>query len=218
MELFILKKFIQDLGSKVFISVKRPLDQATYAETTWKQYKAIKEVVDISIPKEKLWVIGYWNLKRVDEHSIDFALSHEDALTIALNKLPEGKIAYDEELGQWEVWEKGEVRPSAVLIQVDSTIISDENLRIYNEEELSLKRAYIGLQRCEVCNQYKGYGIERWANGFGGYTVSCICDGILCKKCGINKVRKPIANYWDEINHTSWHVPYFASTRCSACE
>ncbi len=64
-----------------------------------------------------------------------------------------------------------------------------------------------GLHKCAVCGEYKGQVIEDGEEG--NITVSCICSGILCHKCKVNMMRRPISNSYDEESNTIGHCPYF---------
>jgi hypothetical protein len=47
--------------------------------------------------------------------------------------------------------------------------------------------------------------------------VQCICDGILCRRCKINRIHRPISNVWDERGGFG-HIPYFAAmASCNEC-
>ena len=70
-----------------------------------------------------------------------------------------------------------------------------------------------GLARCAVCGEYKGEITEYGQR----VIVDCICNGIFCPKCKINKVRKPISNFWDEKTQRILHIPWFAITKCKSC-
>ena len=72
-----------------------------------------------------------------------------------------------------------------------------------------------GLTRCPVCSEYRGSTLARHLNWNATpyepdevILVRCICDGILCRRCG-KKMHRPISNYYDEEANKIWHVPYF---------
>jgi hypothetical protein len=49
-------------------------------------------------------------------------------------------------------------------------------------------------------------------------TASCLCDGLVCDKCGKGHIHRPISNYYDEASSHLVHVPYFAYLRpCPEC-
>ena len=69
-----------------------------------------------------------------------------------------------------------------------------------------------GLSRCPVCNQYRGtIGIvddSIHSRKKGDSTeVQCICHGILCPRCKVNRTLRPGTNQWGErggFGHTSY--------------
>ena len=79
-----------------------------------------------------------------------------------------------------------------------------------------------GLFRCPVCNEYSGFiGLHdqsvhsRCKGDF--LTVQCICDGILCPRCKVNRIHRPISNVWGERGGFG-HIPYFAAMgSCNEC-
>jgi len=67
-----------------------------------------------------------------------------------------------------------------------------------------------GLTKCLICGEYKGK--------VNKVSVSCLCDGIICPKCHINKMHRPISNYYDEKTNKIWHSPWFmGQAGCSEC-
>lgn len=87
-----------------------------------------------------------------------------------------------------------------------------------------------GLVKCEVCGEYGGQVMEKdldWEGSFDKedadkseehLTISCLCDGILCRICKTNKIHRPISNYYDEESNSIWHIPYFGATvGCAEC-
>lgn len=49
--------------------------------------------------------------------------------------------------------------------------------------------------------------------------VLCLCDGPLCKRCGKNRIFRPISNHYDETDDSIWHTPYFgALIPCGECK
>jgi|HubBroStandDraft_5_1064220.scaffolds.fasta_scaffold627136_1 hypothetical protein len=72
-----------------------------------------------------------------------------------------------------------------------------------------------GYIRCEVCGEFNGTTDASnlsWADAWpqtGPITVTCICYGILCRRCEKTKIHRPISNtYYPESNEV-WHHPYF---------
>ena len=75
-----------------------------------------------------------------------------------------------------------------------------------------------GLTRCPDCGELRGTFLYRDRWGEAITPVRCICDGITCRGCGTNKIRRPISNYYDEETGRVWHTPYFgAMFTCDAC-
>jgi len=78
------------------------------------------------------------------------------------------------------------------------------------------------LSRCPVCNQYRGtIGIADesiHSRKKGDSTeVQCICDGIPCSRCKINRILRPGTNQWGErggFGHTSYLA---AGLPCREC-
>ena len=79
-----------------------------------------------------------------------------------------------------------------------------------------------GLSRCPVCNQYRGtIGIDDESihsrKKGDSLEVQCICDGILCSRCKVNRILRPGTNSWGERGGFG-HTPYFvAGLPCRAC-
>ncbi len=75
-----------------------------------------------------------------------------------------------------------------------------------------------GLTRCPACGELTGTFLykDQWGEEFT--PVRCICEGILCRGCGKNKIRRPTSNHYDEETGRVWHTPYFAVVSpCDAC-
>lgn len=88
-----------------------------------------------------------------------------------------------------------------------------------------------GLIKCEVCGQYKGRGMRRDLNcgdhnnkeeherSTEYFEVSCLCDGILCRKCMKEKINRPISNSYFEESNEVWHWPWFQGMKlCRECK
>jgi hypothetical protein len=71
-----------------------------------------------------------------------------------------------------------------------------------------------GLQRCERCGDVRGWMIESFAGDIEHPTASCLCQGVLCRSCGINMARRPTSNYYREEDRTAWHIPHFVPPIC----
>ena len=87
-----------------------------------------------------------------------------------------------------------------------------------------------GLIKCGVCGEYNGEIIKKyldWGNDFfnnspeeGEKTISvtCLCNGILCKKCKKNKIHRPVSNSYIESSNSIIHWPWFTGMmECDAC-
>lgn len=80
-----------------------------------------------------------------------------------------------------------------------------------------------GLVRCPVCNEFRGAVINddlppSSQREEGVVPVLCICDGIPCRECGIERIHRPISNFWDEERGAILHCPWFtALAPCNTC-
>ncbi len=85
-----------------------------------------------------------------------------------------------------------------------------------------------GLTRCPVCGEYRGSILARYldwnvepldASGLDEeIDVSCLCEGILCRRCEKNRIHRPISNSYDPGTNTILHHPWFSYLKpCSAC-
>lgn len=101
------------------------------------------------------------------------------------------------------------------------------------EEEIAAlgKKIPEGLVKCEVCGEYRGRIMSKdlnWSDSFDKENkeksdeylgVSCLCDGVLCRRCKTNKVHRPISNSYDEKSNSVSHWPYFAGMMpCIECK
>jgi hypothetical protein len=83
-----------------------------------------------------------------------------------------------------------------------------------------------GLTCCPVCGEYRSSTLAHnltWNEPLDASELDevielrCICDGILCRRCGM-KMHRPISNYYDEQDNAIWHVPYFRGRLpCKKC-
>lgn len=84
-----------------------------------------------------------------------------------------------------------------------------------------------GLARCPVCNEFRGamalrelpdpHGLYEEENPETPLSVQCICDGVLCPRCKVNRFHRPISNVWSERGGFG-HIPYFRSWfPCDEC-
>lgn len=83
-----------------------------------------------------------------------------------------------------------------------------------------------GLIKCPVCGEYKGKTKAKYLNWYDPsgidpnevISTSCLCDGIICPKCHITKMHRPISNQYDQQANMIWHSPWFAGQAgCSEC-
>ena len=80
-----------------------------------------------------------------------------------------------------------------------------------------------GLTKCKVCGWYDGETTRGQFNNGGSstekITISCLCKGLVCKKCGQTKIPRPCSNSYDEKSNTFGHWPYFIGmmTTCPDC-
>jgi hypothetical protein len=76
-----------------------------------------------------------------------------------------------------------------------------------------------GLYRCPDCSQVRGLA---WGpaskGGLTHWKSVCICEGIICRRCETNRVRRPISDYYNPRDGAFWHVPYFGGMLpCRKC-
>jgi len=75
-----------------------------------------------------------------------------------------------------------------------------------------------GLFVCEVCGTVRGETFASKADGVGPWRSTCLCEGPLCKRCGVHRVRRPISSYYKPTDGRFWHVPHFMGIApCRAC-
>ena len=88
-----------------------------------------------------------------------------------------------------------------------------------------------GFHKCKVCGEYTGKTKIKnlsWEGNFNKadnekseeyISVSCLCQGIICKACGKNRIHRPISNSYDQKTNTIGHWSYFSGMRpCSECK
>jgi hypothetical protein len=71
-----------------------------------------------------------------------------------------------------------------------------------------------GFNQCVLCGEYKGKAKVEGKI----WVVTCLCDGMLCRKCGVTRIHSPVSNYFDKDTGKCWHIPYFGSTVCDRCD
>jgi hypothetical protein len=82
-----------------------------------------------------------------------------------------------------------------------------------------------GLVKCSVCGDYNGTVRERDLNRERSpidpnslIEVSCRWTWIVCTRCGIGKMRRPISNYYDEKDNRVWHSSFITGWMgCESC-
>lgn len=82
-----------------------------------------------------------------------------------------------------------------------------------------------GLTKCASCGEYNGKVRagdlnNKWSSIDPEKLVgvTCLCHGILCMRCGRNKIHRPISNEYDPTTNEVWHTPYFAGCiPCAEC-
>jgi hypothetical protein len=76
-----------------------------------------------------------------------------------------------------------------------------------------------GLERRPVCDEYRGACVvDTVFNRGAKVQVACVCDGIVCPRCGVNQMHRPISNRYDEVERKVLHVPYFMGwAGCKEC-
>lgn len=85
-----------------------------------------------------------------------------------------------------------------------------------------------GVFRCLVCNEWRGtakaldiFGPEHHfykdEDPEKPVTISCVCDGIPCRKCNKNLIHRPISNQWDEYNGFGHNFYLAGLMPCKEC-
>jgi hypothetical protein len=76
-----------------------------------------------------------------------------------------------------------------------------------------------GLFTCEQCGEIRGttWG-SRHDGSVGPWESTCICEGVVCRKCGDRRIRRPISDHYELDDGHFWHTPYFvANFPCRGC-
>lgn len=72
-----------------------------------------------------------------------------------------------------------------------------------------------GFTHCATCGEFTGSTPGR----DGDIRVRCLCEGIPCPRCKINKIHRPISNSYDAETDTIEHWPYFSGmVPCQECK
>lgn len=87
-----------------------------------------------------------------------------------------------------------------------------------------------GLVRCKTCGDFNGTTIEKYLchspeelscplyDPEARLKVICLCHGPLCRGCGVNRIRRPISEFYSWKHNTVLHVPWFMACRlCDSC-
>ena len=77
------------------------------------------------------------------------------------------------------------------------------------EKNIERRAKRLGLKRCDQCGEYKSSETAK-------RRVVCNCSNIPCPRCAVNKIRRPISNYFSQDDGKIWHVPYFSNS-CRDC-
>ena len=76
-----------------------------------------------------------------------------------------------------------------------------------------------GLYVCDQCGEARGVTTATDRFGHSWHESTCLCEGLICTRCGLRKRRRPISNYYDLRDGEWWHVPHFAglARECRDC-
>jgi hypothetical protein len=75
-----------------------------------------------------------------------------------------------------------------------------------------------GVRRCERCGEIRGRFLQALLLGYGG-TITCICEGLKCRYCKRNRVRRPLTNYIGDDSIGSRHTAWFGYLiPCRECQ
>lgn len=74
---------------------------------------------------------------------------------------------------------------------------------------MTAKRLPAGLYECSECGAVRGTTATVTDWGPAGERSTCLCEGMVCSRCGLRKRRRPISDYYDPEDGRWWHVPYF---------
>lgn len=84
-----------------------------------------------------------------------------------------------------------------------------------------------GFTRCATCGEFTGTTSARnlcWNDGGAldhpaEIRVRCLCEGIPCERCKINKIHRPVSNSYDPKTNSIEHWPYFSGMiPCGECK
>ena len=76
-----------------------------------------------------------------------------------------------------------------------------------------------GLVQCPVCGEYRGTCVvDGWYYRGEQVEVTCVCEGIVCPRCGLHRMNRPISDCYDKERAAVLHVPYFMGwAGCKEC-
>ena len=77
----------------------------------------------------------------------------------------------------------------------------------------------LGLETCGGCGQIRGIAPRPIGDGIKPVKSTCFCEGLVCRRCGRRRARRPISEYFSVLDGHWWHVPAFASMLqlCQPC-
>lgn len=79
-------------------------------------------------------------------------------------------------------------------------------------EELALE---LGLTRCGECGEFRGTCSDEGEE----LRLLCICEGIPCRLCKRNLVRRPTSEHFGEAYGSIQHTPWFSGLiPCAECK
>ena len=83
------------------------------------------------------------------------------------------------------------------------------------------------FSKCDKCGEYNGAvkkkifyedRLPECEDGEKFITVRCLCNGMLCSKCKINKINRPVSNSYCPESNTIEHWPWFTGwMHCREC-
>lgn len=83
-----------------------------------------------------------------------------------------------------------------------------------------------GLAQCADCGEFRGeVRLRELSNQLSPaddpeeiIRITCLCQGIPCPKCKVQKIHRPISNSYDPETNTFSHWPYFSGMMpCALC-
>jgi len=75
-----------------------------------------------------------------------------------------------------------------------------------------------GLYRCEECGEIRGITLKpTYDREVGPAKSTCLCDGLICPRCGGRGIHRPTSNLYHLDDGQFWHFPSFARS-CALCK